>query len=298
MRHNWLAVARKEVADASRSWLLYVLAGLLLAVFTVVVVGEGLTYDPAGPMPDTPHTSFVFSRIWLYAGVLLVPLVSLVVGYLAVAGEREAGSLRLLLGHPVTRAEVLAGKFLGRLAVVWATLGVALALAGVGIPPLFRGFDAGAYATLVALLLLEAGAFVGVAVGLSAAARSRAVAMAGAITTFAGTVFAWGALPLGLHYLAYGNTPSNPPGMAQEVPGWFVLLRRLRPQNALEVAQSAYVSPQLSGVGGSEAPFGEYAVQGGDPFFAEPWFAIVVLLAWAVVPLAVGYWRLRAADVG
>lgn len=77
-----------------------------------------------------------------------------------------------------------------------------------------------------------------------------------------------------------------------------MLLRRLRPQNALDVATSAYVSPQLSGAGRQEGPIGDYAVQGGDPFFVEPWSALVVLGAWAVVPLAVGYWRFHGADVG
>jgi ABC-2 type transport system permease protein len=303
VRRNWLAVARKDVADASRSWMLYVLAALLVAMFGLLVFGEGLTYEPRETArtpnpPDTPHASLAFGDIARWGGIPLVPLVALVVGYLAIAGEREGGSLRLLLGHPVTRLEVLVGKFLGRTVVVWTPLLLALGIAGAGIPVLFRQFGAGAYAVLVGLLLLEAGGYVAVAVGISAAAHSRALAMGGVISTYVATVFAWDILPLSLHYLAFGDTPTNVIGEPTEVPGWFFLLTRLRPQAAFDVAVEWYADPRLPGGERPGETVGRYAVESGDPFFAEPWFALVVLVAWVVVPLAVGYWRFSGADLG
>lgn len=45
--------------------------------------------------------------------VYLVPLIALVLGYDAVVGERERGSLELLLTMPVTRFEILMGKYFG-----------------------------------------------------------------------------------------------------------------------------------------------------------------------------------------
>lgn len=302
MRRNWLAVARRDAADATRSWLLYALTGLLVAMFGVLVFGYGLTYEPPlqppdePPPPDTPHTVRAFGQV-ASTGAILVPLVALVVGYLAVAGEREAGSLRLLLGHPVTRRDVFAGKALGRVAVVSTSLLVALGIAGLGLPPLYRGFDAAAYAAFVGMVLLLGVAFVCVAVGISAAARSRGLAMGGAITAFVGTTIAWDAIPLSLHYLLHGGAPQSVNFEPDPVPGWFMFLYRLRPQRAFEDLARAYAVPMLPGREASELTW-QYTVEGADPFYTEPWFGLVVLLLWVAVPLAVGYWRFRGADLG
>ncbi|WP_175424132.1 ABC transporter permease subunit, partial [Haladaptatus sp. W1] len=34
------------------------------------------------------------------------------------------------------------------------------------------------------------------------------------------------------------------------------------------------------------------------PFFLEKWFMLVILAAWLVVPLVLGYWRFERADLG
>jgi len=43
--------------------------------------------------------------------IYLVPLISLILGYDAIVGERERGSLDLLLALPITRLELLLGKY-------------------------------------------------------------------------------------------------------------------------------------------------------------------------------------------
>ena len=45
--------------------------------------------------------------------IYLVPLIALVLGYDAIVGEKERGSLELLLSMPITRFEILLGKFSG-----------------------------------------------------------------------------------------------------------------------------------------------------------------------------------------
>ena len=45
--------------------------------------------------------------------IYLVPLIALMLGYDAIVGERERGSLELLLSMPITRFELLLGKYLG-----------------------------------------------------------------------------------------------------------------------------------------------------------------------------------------
>ncbi len=57
----------------------------------------------------------------------LVPIAALITGYMAVVGERRSGSIKLLLGLPPNRADVVFGKLLGRATVI----GTAIALAFV-----------------------------------------------------------------------------------------------------------------------------------------------------------------------
>jgi hypothetical protein len=60
--------------------------------------------------------------------IYLVPLIALILGYDAIVAERERGSLDLLLSMPITRFEVLLGKYTGLAA---GALGVAT-VAGFG----------------------------------------------------------------------------------------------------------------------------------------------------------------------
>ena len=83
--------------------------------------------------------------------VYLVPLVALLMAFDAVAGEVERGTLPLLLTYPVSRAEILAGKFVAHLGILGLALAVGYGLAGIaalwfdpeatrGIPALLRLF--------------------------------------------------------------------------------------------------------------------------------------------------------------
>jgi Cu-processing system permease protein len=45
--------------------------------------------------------------------IYLVPLIALILGYDTIVGERERGALELLLTMPISRLEVLLGKYLG-----------------------------------------------------------------------------------------------------------------------------------------------------------------------------------------
>jgi hypothetical protein len=60
--------------------------------------------------------------------IYLIPLIALLLGFDAIVGERERGSLDLLLSLPITRLELLLGKYLGLAAAL--TLST---LAGFGL---------------------------------------------------------------------------------------------------------------------------------------------------------------------
>lgn len=59
---------------------------------------------------------------------LVLSFLALALGFDAICGEREQGTLRLLLSHPVSRGQVVAAKLLGGLLSVWVPLAVAFVL--------------------------------------------------------------------------------------------------------------------------------------------------------------------------
>jgi Cu-processing system permease protein len=120
------------------------------------------------------------SATLVHLSMLFIPLLGLTAGAVWIAGERESGSLALLLSQPVDRRTLYAGKFLG---VAWGMAGaVAVGLGSAGVLLAFR---AGAdrvlgylWLVLLSLLLALATLAVGFAVSAAAPGRSRALGTA------------------------------------------------------------------------------------------------------------------------
>ena len=104
---------------------------------------------------------------------LFVPLVALALGYDAIVGERERNTLGLLLSLPVSRAEVVIAKFVGR------SLALALAvLVGLGAAMLVAGDgEARTLASLIGPTLLLGLAFVSIGMLVSAISSRQSIAI-------------------------------------------------------------------------------------------------------------------------
>ncbi|WP_435363483.1 ABC transporter permease subunit [Haloarchaeobius sp. DYHT-AS-18] len=218
----------------------------------------------------------------------VVPIVGLIAGYKAVVGERESGSLRILLGMPTTRRDVVLGKFLGRVAVVGVALFVAMVGLAVVLLTQFEGLAGPQSLAIVALVFLYGFSWAGLAVGVSAGASTRFRAMAivfGLYTMFA--IF-WQALVLPLFAMLFTGSPDTSglePIALAEGPSWYLYVQRLNPVEAYEGAR-IYV-PFLFDPGFT-----------GTLQHAPNLFGVAMLVSWAVVPLVVGYWRFGRSDLG
>jgi Cu-processing system permease protein len=163
-----MAGAGAEMRIALRNrWV--TIAVVMMALFALVLSAAGSA--PTGDIGSDKLSVTVASLTSL--AVYLVPLLALLMAFDAVAGEVERGTLPLILTYPVSRSEILAGKFLAHLAV----LAIALA-AGYGIAAAAAFlFDADAAAGLPALArlfgtsLLLGAAFLGAGYAVSAVAR-------------------------------------------------------------------------------------------------------------------------------
>ena len=111
-------LAWKEFRDGLRNkWVAG--ATLLLAALAFVLTLVGST--PTGLLDVKPLAVTVVSISSLT--IFLIPLIAFLLGYDAIVGEAERGCLLLMLTYPVSRLEILIGKYLGHAAILaFATL--------------------------------------------------------------------------------------------------------------------------------------------------------------------------------
>ncbi len=276
---SWRVIARREFDDSVRSrllWGLVAVVALMIALTSIVPLAIP-AMDASALMGLGAASEFA---------AMLVPIVALVAAYLAIAGERESGSLRLLLGLEPTRRRVVLGKFLGRAAVVAVGLAIGFVRASALSWVVYGGLPVGAFLAVLALTVGLGVSFVGIAVGISAATPTRARAMTLGIASYLGLALLWDLLPQGAHLVVEGSPPGG------SVPAWFLFLEGLSPSGAY----SALVTRALSGADPA-LPGPEVLLGGPVPVFLEWWGFVLVLVAWTVVPLLGGYWVFERADL-
>jgi Cu-processing system permease protein len=142
MGHPTVILARKEISDGLRNkWVAG--ATLALALFALALTLLGST--PAGVLGVKPLAVTVVSLSSLT--IYLIPLIALLLGYDAIVGEAERGCLILMLTYPISRAEIILGKFLGHAAILtfatvvgYGVAGAAAAWASSGDAESWRAF--------------------------------------------------------------------------------------------------------------------------------------------------------------
>ncbi|WP_458184921.1 ABC transporter permease [Haladaptatus sp. NG-WS-4] len=275
---SWAVVARKDFEDAARSKMLWAITALF------VLTTAGGMYA-AGVILEQQQASQALQ--WLSApAAMIVPLAALVVAYLAIAGERESGSIKILLGLPHTRRDVVIGKLVGRATVVSVATIIAFLAGAVVLLVQYGSFPVVDFA-LVGLNTLFFGlVFVGIAVGFSAMMATRSRAMAGAIGLFFVFQLIWDFVPLGVYYVVKGGMPTVTSGL----PAWYFFVQMINPKNAYSTLSTYLMNPETT------LQF-EQLLGGDVPFYLQEWFLVVIMLAWLVVPVVLGYWRFRSVDL-
>ena len=104
-----LTVANKEFHDGLRSrWLISIT--LIFAILSV-----GLTYFGSAASGTIGVASLATTIASLASlAVFLIPLIALLVSYDSFVGEQESGTLLLLLTYPLSKSQLLLGKFIGQ----------------------------------------------------------------------------------------------------------------------------------------------------------------------------------------
>lgn len=168
-----LAIAGNEIRTGLRNrWI----AAAILLFSGLSLLLTSLGSAPVGDVKGSALAMVVANLASL--SVYLVPLIALMLSHDAIVGEAERGTLLLLLTYPLARWQLLAGKFLGHLAILALALIAGFGLAGAVLAAT-RGVSAGdvrALTQLIASAILLGGAFIALGYLVSVLSRERATA--------------------------------------------------------------------------------------------------------------------------
>lgn len=271
------SIARTDFRNARRAKLVWGVIGIYVAFAALLYYG-GSTI----PRPDVSETLF----IQVYLTTLFLPLVTIAATYLAVAGERESATITFVLSRPVARRDVVVGKLLSRMAVLGMAL-VGILVVGIGMgTALYPDPEVVTQLTFVGLTALLVAAYTGATIGISAATatRSRAIAAAVGFYFLSDVLFVFGNVSV-VGMLRY--VLEDLAGL-QFAATTYEFVRSLSPAQAYLNSARAIFDP---------ASFEGLQLAGDLPFYLEPWFMVVILLAWTVVPVVLGVLSFDRADI-
>lgn len=284
-----LAVAKKDFRDAIQSralWALVVVFGLVLLVTTYAYVEVP---DLFGPTPNATFGGLIFFTVGITS--LFVPLSALVVCYKSLAGERELGSIKILLSLPLTRSDAFFGKVLGRTGVLGASLGVGLLVGLVAGAAMLGSVTLVPLVVFVLVSLLFVAVYVAIMVGLSAVTGSTSRATTYAVGFFLLFELVWDVVPVGVVYVISGFS------LPSEFPDWVYLVSQLSPSSAYFTSIVALLPDTAADLGVTAGGGVDVQPTEAEPFYVTPEVGLVVLALWLAVALAAGYRRFESADL-
>ncbi len=259
---NVLILTQKELRDARQNrWLLLYAAAfavLSLALAWLALAGMG-NYGLAG----FGRTGATLINLIL----MIVPLMGLTLGALSLAGEREKGTLVYLLAQPISKAELLLGKFIGLSLALLAALALGFGLTGLLIALSAGGTDARAYLVLVGLTFVLAAVSLSLGFLISAAVQHSATAVGIAL-------FLW----LLLVFLGDLGVMGTAVVLRLKVSELFALALA-NPLQLFKIAAILNIRDNLELLG----PAGVYAMRTYGQTLLP--FLVGFLLLWALVPL-------------
>ncbi len=259
---NVQAVAGRELRDALRSrwYLLYSLA--------FAALGLGVSYISAAGIGAAGVTGFARTSAGLVNLVILVvPLMSLTAGASSIASDRERGMLAYLLAQPLTRLELLLGKYVGLALAIASSIATGFGLCAVVVAVRAGGTDAGSFMRLVGLAVVLALVMLGLGLLISVVARRASLATGSA-------VFAW----LALVFLSDLGMMAGTLAWRLRIETLFGLAL-LNPCQVFKLASLRVMGASLDVLG----PVGLYADDEYGPLL--PAIFTAVLSAWVVLPL-------------
>ncbi|NHZ82117.1 ABC transporter permease subunit [Massilia sp. CCM 8695] len=264
-----LVIAAKEFRDRIRNrWVLAV--ALIFALFALAIAYFGASQQ--GEVGFRSIDVTVASLVGLV--IYLVPLIALILGYDAIVGERERGSLELMLSMPISRFEILLGKYCGLAAALASSTVLGF---GAGLLPLASELtvrDGYHYAGFVGSAILMGMAFLSISMLVSVRALDRVRASGVAISLWFFFVLIFDLLLMGALVLSQGRLDSNT----------FAALLMLNPADVFRLL-NIFSSEQ------AQTMYGLATVMPGG--LTDPAVLLAIMAGWVVIPFLLANWSFK-----
>jgi len=274
--NNVKTIAKKEFMDNLRSkWImtLTIIFILLTLVMSFVQGGGGLS-------------SMEVTVVGIMAiASMLVPIIAIMLGYNTITGESESGSLLVVLSNPITRFEVLMGKFVGLGSVLSTSILLGFGIAGIVIMAEDSSNVAG-YMIFMILTIMLGLMFLSLSICFSALLKRTVMSLGAGIG-----LFFWGMIIgtvlMGV-YLA--TTPnSDLMTMANNMPDWMMTsMMILSPMDMYQTSTMLGFSMTSLSTGGFSVTLPSYITLPR---------LLVIYAVWIIVPMIVGYFFFNKRDI-
>ena len=199
---------------------------------------------------------------------LIIPIISLMLGYAAIVGEIEKGSMSSLLALPVNRYEIILGKFLGLGGVICSTILIGFGISGIIIALNAPSSDYTPYLSFIGISILIGLAFLSVSMFFSTLFKKRSSAMGGAIFLWFFFSIIWQIILVGVLFAAImsgGITEST------NIPGWFFPFLLANPLMVFSAA--------------------------GFPGAPSIYWRMLSPTLWIIIPLLLTFFRFKRTDI-
>ena len=263
MKLLWI-LAQKEIRDGLRNrWIAAAIILLGTLAFALSILGSA----PTGSVraSDLDITVISLSSLSVY----LIPLIALMLSFDALVGEFERGTMMLLLTYPVTRAQVIMGKFIGHVLILFMAIFAGYGGAIIIMTVLTGGNTEGwqAYVIMMMSSLLLGAVFIALGYLMSILVRERATAVGAAIGLWLVFVVLYDLLLFSVLLIDDGQL------MSQQV---FSLLMLISPTDSYRILNLSLFEgvSEAAGIAGIASEAGMSST-----------LLISVMFSWVIVPL-------------
>ena len=259
-----LLIAKKEIMDNIRNfWIVLVTAIFILLTLTVSYFGS---------LGSTGWNDLGLTVIMMESQVrFLIPILALMLGYAAVVGEIERGSMDLLLSLPVRREEIVIGKYMGLSATLAIPTLLGFGCAGIVIGVMVGEMNYLEYIIFILSSILFGMVYLSISFFLSTIFKRRSTAIGGAIFLwfFFSMILPMIVVGIGIMGGAFSNGIEN-------TPSWYLALSLVNPSSAY----SALIDLNLKPVSPAAAQMSGFSFD-YPPFYTSE-LMVSILLAWVV----------------
>ena len=270
------SIAKKEFLDNYRNkWIIAL--SIIFLILTLVIsyfsTRGGVGWKDLG---NTIGGMMFFVQI-------LIPIIALMLSYATIVGEREKGSLSLLLSYPIKREEIIIGKFLGLSSVLAIAIFIGFGISGIIIGINVKDVQWGDYLVFILSSILFGVVYIALAIFFSSVLKKRSTAIGAAIFIWFLFAMIWNIILFGILVSNYGFDK-----ISQEdwtAPDWYYVSSIINPITAFSMLVALNVGPVQADIAGKL------------PTFYTTETTLLILFLWVIIPLLVALYIFKKKDI-